>query len=181
MDNIKIQNNILLNNINESKSELIQNKNLYNNLISGFNLTNTNNVANTNKNNYYQQIKNKFPIDQIKIQNYELDPRLTTIPAYNQIKKNEIDIGKQRRNTINEINNIKNVNSYFNIKNNHQMLKGKNPINQVNFNEVINKDEVQKQKKIPEIAVVTKIPNIPDNNIINQNNDIYNQIKTGIN
>ena len=64
MDNIKIQNNILLNNINESKSELIQNKNLYNNLISGFNLTNTNNVANTNKNNYYQQIKNKFPIDQ---------------------------------------------------------------------------------------------------------------------
>ncbi len=181
MDNIKIQNNILLNNINESKSELIQNKNLYNNLISGFNLTNTNNVANTNKNNYYQQIKNKFPVDQIKIQNYELDPRLTTIPAFNQIKKNEIDIEKQRRNTINEINNIKNVNSYFNIKNNQQMLKGKNPINQVNFNQVINKDEVQKQKKIPEIAVVTKIPNIPDNNIINQNNDIYNQIKTGIN
>ena len=29
--------------------------------------------------------------------------------------------------------------------------------------------------------MVTKIPNIPDNNIINQNNDIYNQIKTGIN
>ena len=27
------------------------------------------------------------------------------------------------------------------------MLKGKNPINQVNFNQVINKDEVQKQKK----------------------------------
>ena len=53
------------------------------------------------------------------------------------------------------------------------MLKGKNL--QVNFNQVINKDEVQKQKKIPEIAVVTKIPNIPDNNIINQNNDIYNQ------
>ena len=179
----KLKNNIQLVKINDNvKSAQLENKNTANKLISGFDIfgntttTNANNNINintninTNTNNYYQQIKNQFPMDKVKVQNYPTDHRLTTIPSdniqYNHL--NNINASNQR-NTFYESNNNKYLNSYFNIKNNQQLAQNKNQI----FNQAIKNAEVV--KKQPEIAVVTKIVE-PSNNDITNNNYIYNQL-----
>ena len=179
----KLKNNIQLVKINDNvKSAQLENKNTANKLISGFDIfgntttTNANNNINintninTNTNNYYQQIKNQFPMDKVKVQNYPADHRLTTIPSdniqYNHL--NNINVSNQR-NTFYESNNNKYLNSYFNIKNNQQLAQNKNQI----FNQAIKNAEVV--KKQPEIAVVTKIVE-PSNNDITNNNYIYNQL-----
>ena len=179
----KLKNNIQLVKINDNvKSAQLENKNTANKLISGFDIfgntttTNANNNINintninTNTNNYYQQIKNQFPMDKVKVQNYPNDHRLTTIPSdniqYNHL--NNINVSNQR-NTFYESNNNKYLNSYFNIKNNQQLAQNKNQI----FNQAIKNAEVV--KKQPEIAVVTKIVE-PSNNDITNNNYIYNQL-----
>ena len=178
-----LKNNIQLVKINDNvKSAQLENKNTANKLISGFDIfgntttTNANNNINintninTNTNNYYQQIKNQFPMDKVKVQNYPNDHRLTTIPSdniqYNHL--NNINASNQR-NTFYESNNNKYLNSYFNIKNNQQLAQNKNQI----FNQAIKNAEVV--KKQPEIAVVTKIVE-PSNNDITNNNYIYNQL-----
>ena len=182
----KLQNNIQLVKINENnKSAQLENKNMANKLVSNFNIlgnipitntnTNTNintnnNVNNINANNYYQQIRNQFPVDKVKVQNYTNQQRLTTMPSdnYRMSNLNNINIDKQR-NTFYVSNNNKYLNSYFNIKNNPQMPQDKN---QINFNQAIRNTEVI--KKQPELAVVTKIVE-PTNNDITNNNYIYSQ------
>ena len=179
----KLKNNIQLVKINENnKSAQLENKNMANKLVSGFNIfgntttTNANNNinintnTNSNTNNYYQQIKNQFPMDKVKIPNYPTDQRLTTIPSDNiqYSNLNNINLSNQR-NTFYESSNNKYINSYFNIKNNQQIPQNKN---QINFNQAIKNAEVV--KKQPEIAVVTKIVE-PTNNDLTNNNYIYNQ------
>ena len=182
----KLQNNIQLVKINENnKSAQLENKNMANKLVSNFNIlgnipitntnTNTNintnnNVNNINANNYYQQIRNQFPVDKVKVQNYTNQQRLTTMPSdnYRMSNLNNINIDKQR-NTFYVSNNNKYLNSYFNIKNNPQMPQDKN---QINFNQAIRNTEVI--KKQPELAVVTKIVE-PTNNDITNNSYIYSQ------
>ena len=181
----KLQNNIQLVKINENnKSAQLENKNMANKLVSNFNIlgnipitntnTNTNintnnNVNNINANNYYQQIRNQFPVDKVKVQNYTNQQRLTTMPSdnYRMSNLNNINIDKQRNTFYVSNNNY--LNSYFNIKNNPQMPQDKN---QINFNQAIRNTEVI--KKQPELAVVTKIVE-PTNNDITNNNYIYSQ------
>ena len=159
----------------QNKSAQYQNKNLNNKLISGFDLigntTNTN--INSNTNNYYQNIKNQFPINQIKIPNYPNDQRYTTIPTTNIQLNNTTNLGTQR-NTYYETNANKYVDTYYNIRNTQPITQ---PKNNINFNQTIK--DVQIQKKEPEIAVVTKINDIY-NNIINPNNYFYGQYTTGV-
>ena len=178
----KLQNNIQLVKINDNnKSAQLENKNMANKLVSGFNILgnipitnaniNTNNNINTiNNNNYYQQIKNQFPMDKVKVQKYPNQQRLTTIPSdnYHISKLNNINLDIQR-NTYHVSNNNKYLNSLFNIKNDQQMPQNKN---QINFNQAIRNTEVI--KKQPEMAVVTKIVE-PTNNDITNNNYIYSQ------
>ena len=179
----KMQNNFQLVKINDNiKSAQLENKNTANKLVSGFdifgntkttnaNINNNINNINTNTNNYYQQIKNQFPMDKVKIQNYPNDQRLTTIPSDNIQYSNLKNINlENQRNTFFESTNNKYINSYFNIKNNQQIPQNKN---QINFNQAIKNAEVV--KKQAEIAVVTKIVE-PTNNDITNNNYIYNQL-----
>ena len=174
-----LQNNIQLVKINDNiKSAQLENKNMANKLVSNFDILGnattakpTNNInINTNANNYYQQIKNQFPMDNVKIPNYPIEQRYTTLPSdnvqYNHL--NNINLGTPR-NTFYESNNNKYINSYFNIKTNQPIPQNKN---QINFNQAIKNAEVV--KKQPEIAVVTKIVD-PINNDITNNNYIYNQ------
>ena len=183
----KLHNNIQLVKINENnKSAQLENKNMANKLVSNFNIlgnipitnkntnTNTNintnnNVNNINANNYYQQIRNQFPVDKVKVQNYTNQQRLTTMPSdnYRMSNLNNINIDKQRNTFYVSNNNY--LNSYFNIKNNPQMPQDKN---QINFNQAIRNTEVI--KKQPELAVVTKIVE-PTNNDITNNSYIYSQ------
>ena len=184
----KMQNNLQLVEINDNiKSAQLENKNMANKLVSGFdifgnttktnaNINNLNNInTNTNRNtytnNYYQQIKNQFPMDKVRIPNYPNDQRFTTIPSnnYQYSHLNNVSLRNQRK-TFYESNNNKYINSYFNIKNNQQIPQNKN---QINFNQAIKNVEVV--NKQPEIAVVTKIVE-PSNNDITNNNYIYSQI-----
>ena len=139
----------------QNKSAQYQNKNLNNKLISGFDLIgNTTNTDISNTNNYYQNIKNQFPINQIKIPNYPNDQRYTTIPTTNIQLNNTTNLGTQR-NTYYETNTNKYVDTYYNIRNTQPITQ---PKNNINFNQTIK--DVQIQKKEPEIAVVTKINDV---------------------
>ena len=181
VDTRKLQKNIAMVKMNdENKSAQYQSKNLNlnNKPTSGFDLIGdtTNNNTNTNTNNYYQNIKNQFPINQIKIPNYQNDQRYTTIPTTNIQLNNTTDLGNQR-NTYYETNPNKYIDTFYNIKIAQPITLPKNNINNTNFNKTM--QNIQLPKKEPEIAVVTKI-NDQYNNIVNPNNYFYGQYNTGV-